>query len=719
MKLLTFGKLLITERDLVKTKHLLLIAYLALEGTKERHKLAELFWEDMRGQLTTEGRRKDLKNLSVTLAQIRKLVSKEVIQDGENKGELKTPISCDAKEFLVAFNSKNHQKAWSLYQGTFLYDIEHIIKFQAFDTLYLWIMDMRESLAKVAQKTLIELAKQALEQKNFKEVGSFAELAYDLPAAPTLEPDMLSQINHLLLVGGNRLIAKTSKAINEFLEEAQLSEEALKLFLVLSLQEKADFEVARVALKLSSKEATNALEELVATELVDADVVVRAQEIAKNYFDEKPALRLPLLLDLASVTPKEKAFSVYQKVHQFDNTFGGLGFLQKARSAYLVKAWHLANKQEFQEVVKILKDIREAETKLDIEPDLEVRFLEVYALEHIANYGEMLDLLSSARFETVPRLLALKATSLMRLGSQDEGKKLAQKALEKAEDNQEGYWAKVLALNCLGNVAYNVGKPEEAISLWTRAGTYWDLLENKHRQVDTLNNIANAKARAEAPFEEIVATYNEALRLLSKCNNVANQKVHLLINLGATYVEWHKPDKAEKYYLEALNLLMSEELLEYALSQVGILYFNLGELYASQRKFVCAENYLRKAMQASLRSGDTITQAYTLVELARLKSSPELMYIALEVFAANNAEPELEIYKPTYESLLKEQLLNSFSQDRFLALRHYTKQLDLFYQHQETSDIKKANYLLNKLDEAFYTFKYNLEGELEWLSNLT
>ena len=100
-------------------------------------------------------------------------------------------------------------------------------------------------------------------------------------------------------------------------------------------------EVARVALKMSAKKASNALEELVLTGLVGGGAEVRAPDIANNYLDEKPALRLPLLLDLASATPIEKALSVYQKIYQLDNTFGGIGFLQKAKAAYLLKAWQI------------------------------------------------------------------------------------------------------------------------------------------------------------------------------------------------------------------------------------------------------------------------------------------------------------------------------------------------------------------------------------------
>lgn len=716
MHLVTFGKLYITNSDLAKTKHLLLLTYLALEGAKKRYEIAEVFWEDMKDQLTAKGERKDLQNLSVTLAQIRKYIGKESIQKGQHKGELQTIIPCDAKNFLTAFNNTNYQKVWSLYQGSFLYDIEHIIKFQVFDTLYLWIMSTRENFAKMAQKALIELAKQALAQKDFEKVGNFAELAYNLPAAPPLEPDALSEINYLLLSGGSRLAAKTSKTVSKFLEESELSKDGLRLFLALSLQEKVDFGVARAALKLSAKSASKALEELILAGLVGGGAEVRATNIAENYLDERPTLRLPLLLDLASATPKEEAFSIYKKIYQLDNTFGGIGFLQKARVTYLLKAWQLARKQEFQKVAQILKDIRAAEVRLDLEPDLEVRFLEAYSLERGANYKEILDLIKDPNVEAVPRLLALKATSLMRLGNQKKAQKLAQVALEKADDSKEGRWARALALQCLGNIAYNIGNSEHAISLWKQAETYWSLLKEKHRQVGILNNIANAMAQAKTPLQDIVDIYNEALELLDKCDNVAVQKSNILINLGFSYSEHKQFDKVEKYYLKALNLLQDEQLLDKALHQVAILHLNLGALYLNHQNIpdiARAASCLKMAITTSLKSGATNCQAISLAELAILKESPELMHTALEILEANNSKPELEIYRQDYEKLLKKQLVDNLSQNRFSVFQHYSKQLLLFYQKQNYSDEKKLSCFLDKVDRAFNTFKLNIEKEIK------
>ena len=45
VQLVTLGQLHIVDCEFTKTKNLLLLTYLALEGTKKRHELAELFWK--------------------------------------------------------------------------------------------------------------------------------------------------------------------------------------------------------------------------------------------------------------------------------------------------------------------------------------------------------------------------------------------------------------------------------------------------------------------------------------------------------------------------------------------------------------------------------------------------------------------------------------------------------------------------------------------------
>ena len=669
--------------------------------------------EDLKEERTSKGERKDLQNLSTTLSQIRKYVGKDSIENGKYKGEIQTSMICDANEFLKAFKTGKYEQAWELYQGSFLHDIENAFKFHAFDTLYLWIMDVRERFAQIAQKVLIELAKCALEKEDFEKVRYFAELAHDLQSAPPLEPAMLSQVTSLLLAGGSPLAAKTSKAVDEFLEEADLSEEALKLFLILSLQEEADFGVARAALKVSAKEASKALEELVVAKLVGGGSEVLAPDVAQNYLDDHPALLLPLLLDLASATLKGDAFSVYQRIYKYDKTFGGLGYLQKAKAVYLNKAWQLAEEEDFQEVAEVLKDIREAEERLDVDTDLEVRFLEVYAFERMAYFQEALRLFDDTDFEDIPRLLALKATLLMRLGKQQEAQELSQKALEEADDSEKGRWGKALALNCLGNVAYNVGNPEEAASLWRQAGVYWQLLGEKQRYIGTLNNIANALGQTSSPFEEIKATYDEALKLFDEHKGKNFQKVQTLLNLGLTYFEWNKLDEVEKCYLEALDLLKSEQLLDKALFQMSLAHINLGELYIDKGDVESAKTHLQKAIDVSLKSGDRINQAYALAELARLKQSPELMRAALEIFKSNGATLEIETYQPKYEAILKNHLRKKLPQQQFSSVKRLSDQLRLLYQQQQDSEKEqKLENFFNCTDKMLHSLQSNIEREL-------
>ncbi len=712
MRLVTFGQLHIANCEFTRTKHLLLLTYLALEGAKKRYELAEFFWEGLKEEKTNKGERKDLHNLSTTLSQIRKYVGKDSIENGKHKGEIQTSVSCDAKEFLQAFEAGKYDLAWSLYQSAFLYDIENTFKFHAFDNLYLWIADMREQFASMAQKALIELAKESLEKESYDQVRQFAELAHNLPAAPPLEPAMLSQVSYLLLAGGSPLAAKTNKAVDKFLEEAELSENALKLFLTLSLQEKVDFGVARTSLSISAKEASRVLGELVLAKLVGGGAEILAPDIASSYLDEHPELRLPLLLDLASATVKSQAFSVYQRIYEYDKTFGGLGYLQKAKIAYLSKAWEYAKEQDFQAAANMLKDIREAEERLQIDPDMEVRFLEVYALERMAYFKEALRLFEDINPEGKPRLLALKATLLMRLGEQKEAQELAQTALEQADDSTAGRWAKALALQCLGNVAYNLGNGDEAASLWRKTANYWFLLGETHRHVGVLNNLANALSRAGSHFDEIKAVFDEALELLDESEGNTFPKSHILISLGLTYVEWNQFEKAEQCYLEALTILKDSQLIDKALNQVAILYLNLGELYANQKKMGNARSYLKKAIDVSLLSGDGITQACTLADLACLKENSNLMHTALEIFTDNEAIPELEAYKPIYEDMLKKRLSQNLLQQQFHSVKYYGKQLMSFYQQQNAKEVQWLEQLLGLINKTLDPLQRKIEQEL-------
>ena len=69
----TFGGLALEDADFKRSKPLLLLTYLSLEGKKERQFLAELFWPEAMHPLTS---------LSVALSQLRK-VSSELFKSDE------------------------------------------------------------------------------------------------------------------------------------------------------------------------------------------------------------------------------------------------------------------------------------------------------------------------------------------------------------------------------------------------------------------------------------------------------------------------------------------------------------------------------------------------------------------------------------------------------------------------------------------------------------
>ena len=72
MRLRTLGKLALESVDFPRPKLLLLLAYLAIEGSKEKRHLYELFWSDASDPATS---------LRMALAQFRKVAPDLVVTD--------------------------------------------------------------------------------------------------------------------------------------------------------------------------------------------------------------------------------------------------------------------------------------------------------------------------------------------------------------------------------------------------------------------------------------------------------------------------------------------------------------------------------------------------------------------------------------------------------------------------------------------------------------
>ena len=108
MRLKTLAGLALEHASFSRAKPLLLLAYLALEGSQERRHLAELFWPAAADALNS---------LSRALSQLRRGAPGSVEADD---ARVWSPLESDAQAFLAAFEAQRYAEAAGLYQGPFL-----------------------------------------------------------------------------------------------------------------------------------------------------------------------------------------------------------------------------------------------------------------------------------------------------------------------------------------------------------------------------------------------------------------------------------------------------------------------------------------------------------------------------------------------------------------------------------------------------------------------
>ena len=196
MKLLTLGGLRLKEADFTRIKPLLLLAYLALEGPKERRYLAELFWP---------GASSHLNSLSAALSRLRKGAPGALEAD-----ELRVwpTLTSDVADLSNALERGDAARALTLYRSAFL---EGVYLSDWSSELEEWVYATREDLAARVQHAALQLAEKGAAQGRFAEAAERAERALALPGAPENEPEELSRL-YLLLQAGEHPLAAHLKA---------------------------------------------------------------------------------------------------------------------------------------------------------------------------------------------------------------------------------------------------------------------------------------------------------------------------------------------------------------------------------------------------------------------------------------------------------------------------------------------------------------------------
>lgn len=220
MRLNTLGGLELAvppeDRPLRRPKPLLLLAYLAIEGPKERHHLAELFWPEAQ---------RPLDSLRVALSQIR-AAAPGVLIEVESPGvgaRVGANVTCDALDLLEAVAAPNPQRARELYAGEFLAGF-YLKEMGA--ELEEWLLATREHLATSLQLACVTEAESLASGLAFAEAGRIAADALGL--AKETVPDLLPRLHRLLLAAAHPSLTLVERQASAYGIELTPSTEAAR-----------------------------------------------------------------------------------------------------------------------------------------------------------------------------------------------------------------------------------------------------------------------------------------------------------------------------------------------------------------------------------------------------------------------------------------------------------------------------------------------------------
>ena len=188
MRLVTLDGLVLEGADTRRTKPLLLLAYLAIEGPKERRHLAELFWM---------GATDPLNSLSKAINQLNGEAPSAFEADHR---QVEATIEMDATELLTRLDAGDLEGAVELYRGPFLRGV-YLKDWSA--ELEEWIYGTREFIAGRVQEAQLRLAERDAASGTFEGAARRAEQAYLLPGAPEPSLETLARLYSLLVAGGN------------------------------------------------------------------------------------------------------------------------------------------------------------------------------------------------------------------------------------------------------------------------------------------------------------------------------------------------------------------------------------------------------------------------------------------------------------------------------------------------------------------------------------
>jgi tetratricopeptide (TPR) repeat protein len=681
MKLMCFGKPELEGHtsSRITPQQLLLLCYAVLEGARPRWELTSLFWPHLSGQFTKKGERKDASNLGVARAILRSEVGIDI-----ELPDVLEKLECDLTVFKHALETGDLELAASLYRrGPFLHEIENRSRLKLGQDLYEWLIIRRTEFNEQARTVLVQLAQIAARQGQLERARNLAEEAHAIDQEGG-SPETLSKLHQLLLEVHSPLAGQASTVLTASLEDLQLglSESAFKFYLILALQDPSNLAAAQRAAELGTKAGADSMQELLDAGLTTSDGQVNV-EIARHYLREHPAEKINLLSLLRDHTPINQAYSIYRDVFELSQTFGGVGYWDRARNAYCIKAKSLIDLGDFEAAAEILTQFEQAEHVNQQTPHPENRFLQAYALERLRQSKRGLEVLEAVQETT--EILAIKSALLL-----SENYTIAMQAAKNVLINTQNTpiiaWSKAIALNTLGMIAIEEKRLPEAEMHFDQATVMWALAGFPTREIGALMNRANVLEQLKR-FDEAQRAYEE---VLTKAGENDHLRVRALLNLG--YMYEHRDHRAEayEYYRRARDLSQGDDLVRRDAALVACVFNNLGYNEWKLGLNEQARASLNIAVDTALKAGERLWYALALGNLALVERSVGRLEMALDLLEQLGNQRHIEEYSLLYQKLLKTLALEAQHTGRIDELTLYADKLAAYCERYQRTELASA-----------------------------
>jgi predicted ATPase len=188
LHLRTLGRLVLEGAAIARPKPLLLLAYLTIEGPKDRRHVAELFWPHASEAMNS---------LRVALVQLRSGAPGALDTDGVR---LTARTQADVSDVLRRLDAGDLARGVDAYPGAFLEGF-HLPGTGA--ELEEWIVGTREYVADKVQEAYLRLAEADAAACDFAAAVARAELALLVPGAAEPAPEVLERLHTVLVAGGS------------------------------------------------------------------------------------------------------------------------------------------------------------------------------------------------------------------------------------------------------------------------------------------------------------------------------------------------------------------------------------------------------------------------------------------------------------------------------------------------------------------------------------